>query len=172
MADSAAAVVQLVDFTTKIARRVKDSVSDTRGAPEHLREIHLHLPLLIATLQQTKLDVENELYSEQISTTLKKLIDESTADIRKIEDVLTQATPSDANSRRNRVRRAISGVKWDREVRNISSRLLRTIDSLVLLQMAASAKTPNGTRVRSSIQHEDSGVSLDDRATEVESIDR
>jgi molecular chaperone GrpE (heat shock protein) len=167
MADSAVAVIQLVDFTTRVARRVKNSVSNTGEVPEHLRETHLHLPLLIATLQQTRLDIESELYSEQTSTALKKLIDESTADICKLEDVLAQTT-NDANSKRNRVRRAISGIKHDREVRNITSRLLRTIDGLVLLRTAASTKTPNGVRMG---QHEDSGVGLDDKATKAKSTD-
>ncbi|KAL2808428.1 hypothetical protein BJX63DRAFT_409221 [Aspergillus granulosus] len=164
MAESTLAVIQLVDFTTRVARRVKDSLSSTREVPEYLREINIHLPLFIATLEQTGNDIEKGLYSEQVSEKLKKLVDECTADIYKIEEILAQVTPNEADSKGRRLRRAMLGVKFGRDVRGISSRLLQTIDSLILIQRAAVVKTLNEIRIGQrnsgvplSFQHENSG---------------
>ncbi|KAL3458073.1 hypothetical protein BJX64DRAFT_292527 [Aspergillus heterothallicus] len=178
MADSAVGVIQLVDFTARVARRLNESLHNTGETPDYLREISLDLPLIIATLEQTSSDIKIELYSDSTTSTLTKLIGDCTADINKIEDVLAQTRPSASDSKRRRLHRAIRRSSSDRVVRDISARLLRTVDRLVLIQSAASVKALNGIRAGQrepgaapSTRNEDFEIELTDQTAGKEIVD-
>ncbi|KAL2862242.1 uncharacterized protein BJX67DRAFT_310801 [Aspergillus lucknowensis] len=140
MAETATSVLQLVDSATRLVDRLGNFLNNTGEAPENLRETKFQLPLLISTLQQIRVDIEQGVYTDSTSSALQKLFDACMADVSRVEDLLAQVTPH-ADTKWKRMRRAISGLKYDKEIRSIGSRFSRYIQSLLLLQTAVSGNT-------------------------------
>lgn len=60
-----AAIVQLVDFSTKIVARLEDFLSKSQEAPTALRDICVQLPLVANDLRQTKTQVEARVLTQE-----------------------------------------------------------------------------------------------------------
>lgn len=73
---SASAIVQLIDFGSKIIYRLSDFSADVQEVPKTFRQIKTQLPLIIDTLEQIKVQADAHQVSETTAKALKPVLDE------------------------------------------------------------------------------------------------
>lgn len=72
---SASAIVQFIDFGSKIVNRLSDFSADVQEVPKTFRQIKTQLPL-IDTLEQIEVQADAHQVSETTAKALKPVIDE------------------------------------------------------------------------------------------------
>ena len=73
---SASAIVQFIDFGSKIVNRLSDFSADVQEVSKTFRQIKTQPPLIIDTLQQIKVQADAHQVSETTAKALKPVIDE------------------------------------------------------------------------------------------------
>src|SRR5438876_8108847 len=83
-----ASVVQLVEFGSKILRRLNDFQSSLGEIPESFRHIKAELPVLLDTLQQTKEAIDAGSIRDETKQALLPAIQGCRVQIKSLDDVI------------------------------------------------------------------------------------
>jgi len=124
-------ILQLVDFTSKVVGRVKDSAQDGHSIPKAFRNIQVTLPLLATTLRKTEDQVKSGKSDEQTCNALRPVVEACEAQMNELKAIFVQALPAEGASRWTRRWRAISSVGKDKKVDEIARSLSELRSTLI-----------------------------------------
>ena len=152
----ASAIVQFVDFGTKIVTRISEFSAEVEEVPKTFRLIKVQLPLILNTLQQTKDQADARQVNEKTAETLKAVIVECTATVQQLDEILTKALPNDKDSSWQKYRKALSTLAQDKKIAHLQASIERHIPILTYYQTVVISRSSKDLPIRPAAQGLDS----------------
>lgn len=122
MAEAAAAlglissVISLVDFSSKLIKRLNEYQDAIDEAPEIWRNIAVQLPLLTIALQMIQVQAEAGHVQDKVAQALKLLVDETMVQTRNLDCQLSKILPPKTATTWERKLLAVKSLSADKEV--------------------------------------------------------
>jgi N-terminal domain on NACHT_NTPase and P-loop NTPases len=142
-----ASIVGLVDFGSKVLNRLNDFQSSGE-IPETFQHVKEELPILLETLNQTKLAVEKGNIKEETKKALLLVVNRCQTQITLLDDLIGKSLPQEGDSWRKKASKAISSFRQDAKVIKITATLRMHIQGLTYYRLSASSalalQTANG----------------------------
>ena len=135
-----ASIIQLVDFGTKVLRRLNEFHSSLEKVPKSLRNITVELPLLLDTLDQTKRAIESGSIEDKTQKALQPAIDGCRDQIGLLQTILTKLLPTSSDSWNKRHKKAVLSLIQEAKVDEITTTLRNYIQILTYYHAAASSR--------------------------------
>jgi hypothetical protein len=132
-------IVQLVDFGSKVLRRLNDFQSSLGDIPKAFRHVKAELPILLDTLEQTKVAVKNGTIREETKQALLPVVNGCREQIKLLNDVIERVLPLASDSWMKRSGKAISSLHQDTKVAKITAILKSHIQALTYYHSATSS---------------------------------
>jgi hypothetical protein len=141
-----ASIVQLVDFGAKVLHRLNDFQSSREEIPKVFQHVKAELPILLETLDQTKVAVENGSIKEETKKAILLVIEGCQMQITVLDNLISTALPQQGDSWRTKTGKAILSLRQDSKVNKITTTLRTHIQSLTNYRIAAlsTLQTANG----------------------------
>lgn len=139
-----ASIVQLVDFGSEVFRRLNDFQSSLGEIPKTFKHVKDELPILLETLNQTKVEIEKGSIREETKKALLPVINGCREQIELLNDVIGRALPLASDSWRKRTGKAISSLRQDAKVAKITTILKSHVQTLTYYHAAASSTSRCG----------------------------
>jgi NACHT NTPase-like protein len=139
-------IVGLVGFGSKVLHRL----NDCRGEiPETFKHVKDELPILLETLDQTKVAVEKGSIKEETKKALLLVVSGCQTQITLLDNLIARSLPQEEDSWRKKAGKAIFSLRQDAKVTKITAVLRTHIQSLTCYRVAASStlQTANGMTV-------------------------
>jgi hypothetical protein len=134
-----ASIVQLVDFTTRVVRRLDDFHSIAGEMPKSFRQVKTELPLLGTTLQQIKEAIDADLVADGSKSTLLPVVAGCQEQVAQLDAILARTLPEITDSWRKRGKKALVSLHHDAKVESITKILRNYIGILTFYYAAASS---------------------------------
>lgn len=128
------AIVQFVEFGTKVEARLNEFGSDTKEVPKALSDLRQELPLIIETLELIQKRADVGYFNNKTATSLKTFVDGCLEKIKLLKVILDKTTPSEQSSTWQKRLHAIKSLARDRDVQQITSVLQRRLQESTLYQ--------------------------------------
>ncbi|KAN0082303.1 P-loop containing nucleoside triphosphate hydrolase protein [Elaphomyces granulatus] len=140
-------IVGLVDFGSKVLHRLNDFQSSCGEIPETFKHVKAELPILLETLDQTKVAVEKGSIKEETKKALLLVVDGCQMQISLLDDLIVRSLPQEEDSWRKKAGKAIFSLRQDARVTKITAILRTHIQTLTYYRVAASStlQTANDT---------------------------
>jgi hypothetical protein len=144
-----ASIVQLVDFGSKVSHRLNDFQSSLGEIPKTFKHVKDELPILLETLDQTKVAVEKGSIKQETKKALLLVVNGCQTQITLLDDLIGRSLPQEEDSWRKKTGKAILSLRQDAKVAKITAILRTHIQSLTNYRVAASStlQTANGMTV-------------------------
>lgn len=143
----ASAIVQFVDFSTKIIQRLDEFQSKMGEVPQAFRDLKIQLPLLQDTLKRAKAEAEAGLIDADTQQAVLDVVEGCQLQVKRLDHILIKTLPTPADSRWRRGMKAFSSVRQERDVREVIDRIQRYQISLIQHHTAPySVKLPLSTK--------------------------
>jgi hypothetical protein len=130
------AIVQFVDFGSKIVRRLDEFESNSDHVPQTYRDIKNQLPLLLSTLRRTKAQAEVGDIDTDAQTAILSVVERCHSQVRSLDDILVKTLPTKSDSKWKRGVKAFSSVSQEKSVQRIVERLQIYVQTLTYYQTA------------------------------------
>ena len=143
-------IVGLVDFGSKVLNRLNDFQSSRGEIPESFKHVKEELPILLETLNQTKLAVEKGNIKEESKKALLLVVNRCQTQVTLLDDLIRKLLPQEGDSWRKKTSKAIFSLRQDAKVIKITATLRMHIQGLTCYLSASSAlalQTANGMAV-------------------------
>ncbi|KAH7118875.1 hypothetical protein B0J11DRAFT_582674 [Dendryphion nanum] len=134
-----ASIVQLVDFSTRVARRIEEFHSHTGEIPKSFQSIKAELPLLSNTLQQLKDAIDAGMVADGTKQALLPVIEGCREQVTQLDAILAKTLPEVNDSWRERSKKAIKSLNKDAKVESIAKILRNYIGILTFYYASASS---------------------------------
>jgi tetratricopeptide (TPR) repeat protein len=146
-------VAQIIQFSTSAVSRLRDFHSSTRDTPKAFRDIEAQLPLLTDAIRRTK--AEAGAGNEATQAALLSVINNCLVQVKSLDEILKEALPNPGDSSLKRAQKAISSLRFEKEVQRITKALCQYIALLTFHRTAIrSEEDPRG----SNDKHNDPGA--------------
>ena len=133
-------IVQLVDFGAKVLHRLNDFQSSGRVIPKTFQHIKSQLPILLDTLEKTKVAVENgSIREEKTKHALLPVINGCREQVESLNDVIRRVLPLASDSWRKKTTKAVSSFRQDAKVAKSTAILKDHIQTLTYYHAANSS---------------------------------
>jgi hypothetical protein len=132
-------IVQLVDFSSKIVRRLDEFHSVVGEIPKSFRQLKIELPLLGTTLQQMKGAVDAGLVADGSKTAVLPVIAGCHEQIAQLDAILTKTLPESNDGWRKKSTKAMMSLHQDAKTESITKILRHHIGSLTFYCAAVSS---------------------------------
>jgi N-terminal domain on NACHT_NTPase and P-loop NTPases len=132
-----ASIVQLADFGGKVLHRLNEFQSNVGDIPKTFQYVKAELPILLETLKQTQLSVENGNGGEETKKAVLFIVNACLAQISLLDDLVDRALPKETDSWTRKTRKAVRSIRQDAEVAKITANLRGHIQSLTNYRVAA-----------------------------------
>lgn len=140
-----ASIVQLVDFTTRVVRRLEEFRSNAGEVPASFRHINTKLPLLEATLLQINEAINANSVADGTEKALLSVVKDCETQIAALDELLARTLPEINDSWRKRGKKVILSLYQDDKVEAISKSLQNYIGVLTFYYtVASSISSPTG----------------------------
>ena len=136
----ASAIVQLIDFGSKVVIRLREFSAEVDEVPKTFRSIKVQLPLILSILQQTKDQADARQVDEDTARALEAVVGECTATVKQLDERLTKALPNDKASPWQRYRKALSSLAQDKKIVELQASIERFIPTLTSYQTLVISK--------------------------------
>jgi hypothetical protein len=133
-------IVQLVDFGSRVLKRLHEYQTTLGEIPEAFRAIKTELPILLNTLDQTKSAAENDVLKQETKLALLPVIDACLNNVKELENIINKNLPVTSDSWGKRSRKAVSSFRQDAKIKKITVDIQRQIRTLTF-HHAATAST-------------------------------
>ncbi len=130
-------ILQLVDFSSKAIRRVKEYGEDARDIPKTFRDIQTGLPLIVHTLGEIQTRASHGQVPEESCKALKGVLGDCKAKLAELKIIFEKVLPQDNASKGKRVWKGLVSLRQDKKVEEISQALWRSLQSLTLSHVVA-----------------------------------
>lgn len=111
---AAAAVIQLIDVSVRISKRLHEY--NSKDLPKAFQEIKICLPAFTDILHHTKTAIEDEQLSESTRKVLDPLITECQKQLNFLHKAMEKTLPEAGDSSSVRVRKAIKSLHLEKDV--------------------------------------------------------
>lgn len=134
-----ASIVQLVDFTTRVASRLDEYYSVTKEIPETFRHIKTELPLLATTLTQLKEAISTTSVADKSTKALMLVITGCIEQVTQLDAIFEKILPEANDGLRIKSKKMIVSVHYDSKVEGITKTLRNYVGILTFYYAAASS---------------------------------
>ncbi|KAF2476779.1 TPR-like protein [Lindgomyces ingoldianus] len=114
-------IVQLIDFGSRLLKRLGEYQSELGDIPEAFRHIKSELPVLLDALRQTKAAIDTGYMQAESQKALLPAIEGCRVQIKALDDVIAKALPTSGDSWARRGRKALGSLRYDAKVERITS---------------------------------------------------
>jgi hypothetical protein len=128
------AIVQFVDFGSKIINRLDEFQSSIDEVPKTFRDIKNQLPLLIDTLKRTQNQAAAGCVSEQTAKALNPVIEGCSSQVQLLSRILDKSLPANNASNWQKRLYAIRSLAHENDILQITSKLKNYIQLLTFHQ--------------------------------------
>jgi hypothetical protein len=135
-----ASIVQLVDFSNRVVRRLNEFHSIAGEIPKSFCQVKTELPLLGTTLQQIKEAIDANLVADGSKTALLPVVAGCQEQVAQLDAILAKTLPEISDSWRRRGKKALVSLHHDSKVESITKILRNYIGILTFYCAAASSK--------------------------------
>jgi hypothetical protein len=137
-------IVQLVDFSSRVLKRLEDYQSQLGDIPEAFRHINASLPVLLDALQQTQSAINAGRMQDGSEKALRPAIEGCRVQIKLLDDVIAKALPTSSDSRIRRGGKALKSLRYEAKAEKIAAVIQGYIQTLTY-HAAASLGPSAGT---------------------------
>jgi NACHT NTPase-like protein len=157
-----ASIVQLVDFGSKALHRLNEFQSSLGEIPKPLKHVKDELPILLETLNQTKVAVEKGSIKEETRKAVLLVVNGCQTQITLLDNLIIRSLPREEDSWRKKTGKAILSLRQDAKVAKITTILRSHIQSLTNYRVAASStlQTAHGMTVHMLRKYGETRISL------------
>jgi hypothetical protein len=127
------AIVQFVDFSSKIVDRLQDFHSSVNEVPA-FRDVKVELPLLLDTLKRTQAQAESGAISRETQEALLPVVEGCRSQVELLDSTLVKTLPKPGDSSWRRSMMAFSSVGQEKKVEQITSTLRKYVQTLTYHQ--------------------------------------
>jgi hypothetical protein len=133
-------IIQVVEFSTKVAERLNDFASTVGEVPRAFRHIQTELPLIIDSLRRIKNQAESGSVESTTTTAVWPVLKDCQREITRLQNILDKTVPSVGDSSWERRKKAFLSLGKDKEVEEIADSLSRYVRVLTLHQTLEGSK--------------------------------
>ncbi|OCK81827.1 TPR-like protein [Lepidopterella palustris CBS 459.81] len=134
-----ASIAQLVDFGSKVLLRLSEFQSSVGEVPKTFQHVKAELPVLLDTLERTKIAIETDSIRDETKKALLPAIEGYRTQIESLDIAIGKVLPLPDDSWSERSRKAISSLRQDGKVKKIRTDLQGYIQTLTYYHAAASS---------------------------------
>jgi hypothetical protein len=134
------AIVQFIDFGSKIIERLDEFKSNVDNVPKSFRDIEAGVPLLLDTLKRTKKEAEAQCYDERTLQALLPVVENCRSQVELLNDTLLKTLPNPGDGTWRRTKKAFQCVDQEKKVQQITTTIQRYVQVLILHQVAGASK--------------------------------
>jgi hypothetical protein len=138
------AIVQFIDFGSKIVERLDEFKSNVDNVPKSFRDIKAGIPLLLDTLKRTKEEAEAQCYGKDTLQALLPVVEGCRSQVELLNDTLLKTLPNPGDRMWRRTIKAFQCVDQEKKVQQITTAILRHVQVLTFHQ-GAGASNPKPT---------------------------
>ncbi|KAF2445200.1 hypothetical protein P171DRAFT_291512 [Karstenula rhodostoma CBS 690.94] len=135
-----ASVLQLVDFGSRLLKRLETYQTQVGEIPEAFRHIKAELPVLLDALRQTQSAIDSGVQDDTKHAFIPA-IEGCKAQITLLDDIIVKALPSPSDSRIKRGGKSIQSFRYDARVEKIISVIRGYIQTLTFHATTVSRDT-------------------------------
>ena len=136
----ASSILQLLDFSGKVAARLNEFQSNSQDLSGNLKTIKVQLPLILNAVKRIQEQAQDELVSEPTAEALQTVVEDCKQAVLKLEGILTKIIPPTGASSWQRRAFAFKSLAYDKDIQRTFSHLDRNISVLTLHQATATAE--------------------------------
>jgi hypothetical protein len=148
------AIVQFVDFGSKIVSRLNEYREAGNNVPKTFQKISVDLPLVINNLRRTKDQADAGEISDETANVLRPVLEACLLQTKRLEDLLEKALPVEGDSTWRRRKRAVASLADGKAVQKTMSELEAHLAHLLYSQVL-NIPAPRGD----TVAHETSQLS-------------
>jgi hypothetical protein len=104
-------IIQLVDFGSRVLKRLEEYQSKLGEIPEAFRHIKAELPVLLDALRQTKAAIDAGSIQDETKKALLPAVEGCGVQIKSLDDVIVKALPASGDSWARRGRKALGSLR-------------------------------------------------------------
>ncbi|KAH8727392.1 P-loop containing nucleoside triphosphate hydrolase protein [Phaeosphaeriaceae sp. PMI808] len=114
-------IIQLVDFGSRVLKRLEEYQSELGDIPEAFRHIKTELPVLLDALRQTKAAIDAGSIQDESKKALLPAVEGCAVQIKALDDVIAKALPASGDSWARRGRKALGSLRYDAKVEKVTA---------------------------------------------------
>jgi uncharacterized protein YutE (UPF0331/DUF86 family) len=130
----ASAIVQFIDYATKIINRLADFGAALDQVPKAFKQIKTELPLIIDGVRRIKDQAESCKLNKSTEDALQAVIHECQVETERLNDILEKTIPTVGASSWERRKKAITSLAKDKKVEEIADALGKYVRTLTFHQ--------------------------------------
>ena len=115
-----ASILQLVDFGSRVLKRLNDYQSKLGEIPEAFRHIKAELPVLLDALRRTQAAIDAGSVQDESKQALLPAIEGCGKQIKLLDDLIAKALPTTDDSWVRKSRKAVRSLLYDGKVEKIT----------------------------------------------------
>ena len=135
-------IIQLVDFGSRVLKRLEEYQSGLGDIPEVFYHIKAELPVLLDALRQTKAVIDAGSMQDDSKKALIPAVEGCGIQIQLLDDVIVKALPASGDSWATRGRKALGSLRYDAKVEKITAVVRGYIQTLTYHHAAAYTLRP------------------------------
>jgi hypothetical protein len=128
------AIVQFVDFGTKVLGRLNDFEAAVHDVPKAFRDIKTELPLLLDTLKRTKSQAEGGQVTKDTQRALIPVVDGCRSQVELLEITLCKILPATGERSWKRGMKAFLSISQEKKIQQITTTLRNYVQTLTYHQ--------------------------------------
>jgi hypothetical protein len=132
-------IIQIVDFGSRVLKRLEEYQSKLEEIPEAFRHIKAELPVLLDALQQTKAAIDTESIQGEPKNALLPAVEGCGVQIKALDDVIAEVLPASDDSWVRRRRKAFRSLRHDAKVKKMAAVVRGYIQTLTYHAAASSS---------------------------------
>ncbi|KAI9771284.1 MAG: hypothetical protein M1840_002254 [Geoglossum simile] len=132
-------IIQIVDFGSRVLKRLDEYQSKLGEIPEAFRHIKAELPVLLDALQQTKAAIDAESIRDNPKNALLPAVEGCRVQIKALDDVIAEVLPASDDSWVRRRRKAFRSLRHDAKVEKITAVVRGYVQTLTYHAAASSS---------------------------------
>jgi hypothetical protein len=114
-------ITQLVDFGSRVLKRLEEYQDQLGDIPETFRHIKTELPVLLDALRQTQAAIDAGSLQDESKKALLPAVEGCTVQIKALDDVIAKGLPTLGDSWAKRSRKALGSLRYDAKVEKITT---------------------------------------------------
>ncbi|KAI9855044.1 MAG: hypothetical protein M1813_000588, partial [Trichoglossum hirsutum] len=142
----AANIIQLVDFGSRVLKRLEEYQSKLGEIPEVFCHIKSELPVLLDALRQTKAAIDAGCMQDETKKALLPAVEGCGVQIKSLDDVIVKVLPVSGDSWARRGRKALGSLRYEAKVEKITAVVRGYIQTLTYHAAASSTLRPLADR--------------------------
>ncbi|OCK73506.1 hypothetical protein K432DRAFT_233228 [Lepidopterella palustris CBS 459.81] len=135
-------IVQLVEFGSRVLKRLEEYQSKFGEVPDAFRHINTQLPVLLDALEQTKAAINSGSMQDETKKSILPAIQECKVQIQLLEDVIIKALPVSGDSWARTRGKALRSLMYDAKAEKITVVIRGYIQTLTYHAAVLSAARP------------------------------